>query len=134
MEDQRRQIQRELNTTALGSAWSSATGRSSSPPISSMAGHSWPTGASHDQRAWVELIAYDADDNELFSSGVVEEGQPLVDLNDPQLWQLGDQAYDENGEKRTSFGTSQATTAFCCRHRTICTETDRRRSSTRTDP
>ena len=34
---------------------------------------------------------------------MVEEGQPLVDLNDPQLWRLGDQAYDENGEKAHFF-------------------------------
>ena len=106
MEDQRRQIQRELNTTAL--ARLCVEQRDGEVILTAdlenmAAGHSWPTGASHDRRAWVELIAYDADDNELFSSGVVEEGQPLVDLNDPQLWRLGDQAYDENGEKAHFF-------------------------------
>jgi hypothetical protein len=42
-------------------------------------------------------MAYDQDDNVLFSSGVLEEGQALTSLTDPQLWRLGDQAYDEDG-------------------------------------
>ena len=37
-------------------------------------GHNWPTGASQDRRAWLEVIAYDGSDNVVFSSGVVAPG------------------------------------------------------------
>jgi hypothetical protein len=37
-------------------------------------GHSFPSGASQDRRMWVEMIAYDASNNVIFSSGVVPPG------------------------------------------------------------
>jgi nitrate/TMAO reductase-like tetraheme cytochrome c subunit len=99
-QDQLRRVQRELNTTVLsilcvrdeeGTVLLGAT-------LENMAaGHSWPTGATQDRRAWVEIIAYDEADNVLFASGVVEEGQALTSIVDPQLWRLGDQGYDEDG-------------------------------------
>ena len=106
MEDQRRQIQRELNTTVLAMLCVEQSDGAVvlSADLENMAaGHSWPTGASHDRRAWVEVIAYDEDDNELFSSGVIADDEPLVDLNDPQLWRLGDQAFDADGNKAHFF-------------------------------
>jgi hypothetical protein len=63
-------------------------------------GHMLPSGASADRRAWVELIAYDDQDQVLFQSGVVADGQPvaaLPELGDTQLWQIRDHAYDESG-------------------------------------
>jgi hypothetical protein len=37
-------------------------------------GHDWPSGASQDRRAWLQLIAYDVNNNVLFQSGVVPDG------------------------------------------------------------
>jgi len=50
-------------------------------------GHEFPSGASHDRRVWVELVAYAAG-QEVFSSGVVQAGQSVTALNDPALWLL----------------------------------------------
>lgn len=38
------------------------------------AGHSWPSGAAQDRRAWLEVIAYDANGAVLLQSGVVPPG------------------------------------------------------------
>ena len=105
-EDQRRQIQRELNTTAIGMlcvTLEEGVVVLGADLENMAAGHSWPSGASHDRRAWVEVVAYDAQGNELFSSGVIGDRETLVDLNDPQLWRLGDQAYDAQGEPAHFF-------------------------------
>lgn len=49
------------------------------------AGHSWPSGAAHHRRAWVELRAY-AGDTLVYSSGVPLEDKAITELNDPDLW------------------------------------------------
>ena len=106
MEDQRRQVQRELNTTAL----TEICVRQEEGEVvlagkieNMAAGHSWPSGATQDRRAWVEVIAYDESDQVVFSSGVVEEGQALTSLQDPQLWRFGDRTFDEQGEETHMF-------------------------------
>lgn len=60
-------------------------------------GHAWPSGASQDRRAWVELIAYDADDQPFFQSGVVEPGA-VVGEAEPDLVVLHDQLYDADAQ------------------------------------
>jgi len=45
-------------------------------------GHNFPSGAAHDRRSWVEVVAYAADGSVLFSSGVVPEGMDPEDLHD----------------------------------------------------
>ena len=52
-------------------------------------GHNFPSGAGQDRRAWLEVIAYDAANTVLFSSGVVPDdmdpeaiGDPVVDCVD----------------------------------------------------
>ena len=67
------------------------------------AGHSWPSGAAMDRRAWVEVIAYDSEDNIVFESGVVEEGQAVSSIDDPNLWELRDRGLKENGEEAHFF-------------------------------
>lgn len=70
------------------------------------AGHMLPSGAAADRRAWVEIVAYDAEDQILFQSGVVAEGQPVADLpaaGDTQLWQIRDFDYDEAGNPAHMF-------------------------------
>ncbi len=67
------------------------------------AGHGWPSGSAPDRRAWVELAAYSEADEILYSSGRVEEGQAVVDLDDPALWQLRDFTYTDEGEEAHFF-------------------------------
>ncbi len=105
-EDQRRQVQRELNTAVVSEICVRQDGDAvvMAAKLENMgAGHSWPSGATHDRRAWVEVIAYDDNDQVIFSSGVVSEGEPLTALEDPQLWRLGDRGFDDQGEKAHLF-------------------------------
>lgn len=57
------------------------------------AGHSFPSGAAHDRRAWVELIARKAG-QVVYQSGVVGEDQAVAELDDPDLWLLRDRVFD----------------------------------------
>jgi hypothetical protein len=67
------------------------------------AGHSWPSGAGQDRRAWVELIARDAAEAIVYSSGVVGDDQPITALDDPDLWLLRDRVFDEQGNETHDF-------------------------------
>ena len=69
------------------------------------AGHDFPSGAAHDRRAWVELIARDAAGVVVWSSGVVADGQPLRDVvaMDPDVWWLGDWTFDAAGADAHMF-------------------------------
>jgi hypothetical protein len=71
-------------------------------------GHAWPSGATPDRRAWVQFVAYDADDAVIFQSGVIPDGE-VVDEKpgdpgyDPNLWVLRDRIFDERGEEVHMF-------------------------------
>jgi hypothetical protein len=67
------------------------------------AGHSWPSGATQDRRTWIEVIAYDAEDNLMFQSGVVADGEALTSIVDPFLWRLGDRIFNEEGKEVHMF-------------------------------
>lgn len=67
------------------------------------AGHSWPSGATPDRRAWVELIATDGVGEPLFESGVVGEDQAVAELDDPHLWLLRDRLFDAAGDETHMF-------------------------------
>lgn len=67
------------------------------------AGHSWPSGATQDRRAWVELIARDAADAIVLESGVVADDQPVTSLDDPNLWLLRDRVFDAEGNEIHEF-------------------------------
>lgn len=66
------------------------------------AGHSWPSGATQDRRAWIELIAYDGADT-MFESGVVADGEAVTALADPNLWLFGERMLDDMGEEVHMF-------------------------------
>ncbi|MBZ0234088.1 MAG: hypothetical protein K8M05_17290 [Deltaproteobacteria bacterium] len=69
-------------------------------------GHMFPTGATADRRAWAEIIAYDAQDQIVFSSGVIPMNEPYTDpehLGDPNLWALGTPARDADGQPTELF-------------------------------
>ncbi len=68
------------------------------------AGHSWPSGAAVDRRAWVEVVAYEGD-AEVWSSGKVGDDEAVSEYagTDPQLFRLGDTIYDSSGEETHDF-------------------------------
>jgi nitrate/TMAO reductase-like tetraheme cytochrome c subunit len=60
-------------------------------------GHAWPSGAAQDRRAWLEVIAYDASNNVVFSSGVVPDDKDPEEINDPNLFGLWDRIQQSDG-------------------------------------
>lgn len=66
------------------------------------AGHRWPSGATQDRRAWVELRAFSAG-QEIYTSGAVADGEAAVDHADPDLWLLRDGVFDAGGAPAHMF-------------------------------
>lgn len=60
-------------------------------------GHSWPSGAAQDRRAWLEVIAYRADGSIVFQSGVVPDGVDPEAIGDPNLFGLWDRTFKQDG-------------------------------------
>jgi hypothetical protein len=69
------------------------------------AGHGFPSGAAHDRRAWVEIVALDDTDAVIWSSGTVEDDEPLREViaRDPDVWWLGDWARKADGSDAHAF-------------------------------
>jgi hypothetical protein len=61
-------------------------------------GHSWPSGATHDRRAWAEIVAYNAAGAVVFSSGVVRADQDPEDIADPYLFAMWDKAFGADNQ------------------------------------
>ncbi|HWU91349.1 MAG TPA: multiheme c-type cytochrome [Kofleriaceae bacterium] len=59
-------------------------------------GHSWPSGAAQDRRAWLEVIAYDDQNNVLFQSGVVPPGMD-PEIVEPGVFGFWDRALKADG-------------------------------------
>ncbi len=57
------------------------------------AGHNWPSGATQDRRAWVEVIAYSGS-APIYQSGVVADGDSVTASADPDLWLVRDCMFD----------------------------------------
>lgn len=66
------------------------------------AGHRWPSGAAHDRRAWVRLVAYDGEEV-IFSSGDVPEGTALHAVAEPDRWELHSVARGADGAEVQMF-------------------------------
>jgi hypothetical protein len=66
------------------------------------AGHQWPSGATQDRRAWVEVQAFSGG-QPIYSSGVVADGQSVLDLKDPDLWLIRDCIFDGTGNEVRMF-------------------------------
>jgi hypothetical protein len=66
------------------------------------AGHSWPSGAAQDRRAWIELRAF-AGGQVIYESGVVPAGSSVTELADPDLWLIRDCLFDEQGNETHMF-------------------------------
>jgi hypothetical protein len=56
-------------------------------------GHAWPSGASQDRRAWVELVA-SAGGQPVYQTGVVQDGQDVTQISDPDLWLFREELFD----------------------------------------
>ncbi len=70
------------------------------------AGHFFPSGATIDRRAWIEIVAYDAAGAVVYASGKMPDADPLVDpedLGDPDLWRLDTAARDAGGQRTEKF-------------------------------
>lgn len=63
-------------------------------------GHSWPSGATHDRRAWAEIVAYNAAGAVVYSSGVVAATQDPEEImgTDPNLFAMWDKAFNAAGQ------------------------------------
>jgi hypothetical protein len=59
-------------------------------------GHSWPSGAAQDRRAWLELIAYRRDGSVVAQSGVVPAGTD-PEVADPQVFGFWDRTFKADG-------------------------------------
>ncbi len=73
------------------------------------AGHSFPSGAVQDRRAWFEVIAYSGA-NVVYSSGVVPDGTPVTQIPDPDLWLLRDCMFGTDGGPVDMFWQAAAVT------------------------
>lgn len=62
-----------------------------------LAGHDFPSGASHDRRVWVEVVAT-ADGREVLRSGTVPDGVALSDVRDARRVELHDIATTAEGD------------------------------------
>ncbi len=67
-------------------------------------GHAWPSGATQDRRAWLQLEAFDGDTT-VVSSGVIPPGQSVAEaaLADPTLWVFRDTATNAEGQPESMF-------------------------------
>ncbi len=65
------------------------------------AGHSWPSGASQDRRAWVEVSAY-LGGQVIYHSGVAA-GETVEEAADPDLWVMRDCIYDDSQAEAHMF-------------------------------
>jgi hypothetical protein len=101
-EQQRAAAQALLDTVVQGTlCLNPAAGRIELTLDNVSAGHSWPSGATPDRRAWVELVAY-AGEQVIYTSGGAA-ALPLEGSPDPDLWLLRDCLFDGAGTEETMF-------------------------------
>ena len=67
------------------------------------AGHRFPSGATHDRRVWVEVVATNADGEVLLDAGRADPDRPLADQPDPLRGELHDVASDAAGDTTHLF-------------------------------
>jgi hypothetical protein len=76
--------------------------------IETDAGHAQPSGAAQDRRLWLQFVAYNAQNQVIFQSGVIPEGEveehPVGDpKHDRNLFMLRDHFFDETGKEVHMF-------------------------------
>ena len=60
-------------------------------------GHAWPSGATHNRRAWLELVGYSRG-AVAYSSGVVAEAETVTASHRPPLLLLREELFEERGQ------------------------------------
>lgn len=65
-------------------------------------GHSFPSGAAHDRRVWLEARAF-SNGEEVWSHGVLPEDVPLADATTDNLFSFFEHAFDANGDEALMF-------------------------------
>ncbi len=76
------------------------------------AGHSWPSGASQDRRAWVNITAYSAAGDVMYQSGVAAGQTPEMAADtDPDLWMARDCIFDDNQQEAHMFWQAASLTS-----------------------
>jgi len=73
------------------------------------AGHSWPSGASQDRRAWVDVTAYSGTDV-LYKSGVAD-GETPETAADPDAWVIRDCIFDDTQTEVQMFWQAASQTS-----------------------
>ena len=71
--------------------------------LETQAGHAMPSGAAQDRRMWVELIAYDANDTELFRKGVIKDGELEETAEQPHECMFREYMLDDKGQETHNF-------------------------------
>jgi hypothetical protein len=66
------------------------------------AGHNWPSGASQDRRAWVEVVAY-REGQRIYESGVAPPDEAVGGMVDADLWQFRDFGFKPGGGEAHMF-------------------------------
>jgi hypothetical protein len=103
--DQRTQIQQLLDVTLRIDICVQPMGSGSAVWVTldnAGAGHNWPSGASQDRRAFVEVIAYSAG-APVYQSGVVADGETVTASADPDLWLFRDLTFDAADKETHMF-------------------------------
>jgi hypothetical protein len=100
--NQRLRVQDELDGTLQGTLCLTDANRIEVTLDNAGAGHFWPSGATQDRRAWVEVTAY-AGDRVVYQSGFVPPGSTLDAINDPDLWLIRDCIYDDQNRSIHDF-------------------------------
>jgi hypothetical protein len=97
-EEHLEQVAAEINGTAIGQLCVDSFDPSLFEVTmeNAFAGHAFPSGATQDRRLWVELVAYDDQDQVIYQSGVVADDEPIAELADPDLWLFADEMFDED--------------------------------------
>jgi hypothetical protein len=71
--------------------------------LETQAGHGMPSGAAQDRRLWVELIAYDASNKELFRKGVIADQEIEETKEQPHECLFREYMLDANGQETHNF-------------------------------
>jgi hypothetical protein len=102
METQKMQAQQLLDTVLQPTlCFNDLTKRMELTLENVSAGHGFPSGATPDRRAWVELTAYSGG-SVIYSSGG-DSALPLEGSSDPDLWLMRDCLFDSAGQETALF-------------------------------
>jgi Cytochrome c554 and c-prime len=100
--DLRTRSQELLDATVQSTlCWNSVTSQIEVTLDNVGAGHGWPSGATPDRRAWLEVTAYSGADVTYASGGVA--AAPLDASPDPDLWLMRDCLFDGAGAETRMF-------------------------------